>query len=78
MALGRANAFSRFVMCGGISQYNAQSKSGPTVSILEIPESRKFQIVPKKCGLTAWGTSQRNFSNIITQRIKYVSSWRGT
>ncbi|KAG7293726.1 hypothetical protein NEMBOFW57_003783 [Staphylotrichum longicolle] len=42
MALGRANAFSRFVMCGGISQYNAESKSGPT----------------------------RNFSNIITQRIK--------
>ncbi|KAK4235163.1 hypothetical protein C8A03DRAFT_37013 [Achaetomium macrosporum] len=29
MALGRANAFSRFVMCGGISQYNAESKSGP-------------------------------------------------
>ncbi|KAL2141094.1 hypothetical protein VTI28DRAFT_2892 [Corynascus sepedonium] len=29
MALGRANVFSRFVMCGGISQYNAESKSGP-------------------------------------------------
>ncbi|KAK3305853.1 uncharacterized protein B0T15DRAFT_212481 [Chaetomium strumarium] len=29
MALGRAKAFSRFVMCGGISQYNAVSKSGP-------------------------------------------------
>ena len=33
MAMGRANAFSRFVMCGGISQYNATTKSGPTVSI---------------------------------------------
>lgn len=32
MALGRANAFSRFVMCGGISQYNAENKSGPMVS----------------------------------------------
>ncbi|KAL2176584.1 uncharacterized protein P884DRAFT_245044 [Thermothelomyces heterothallicus CBS 202.75] len=29
MALGRANAFARFVMCGGISQYNAENKSGP-------------------------------------------------
>lgn len=45
MALGRANTFSRFVMCGGISQYNAESKSGPTVSILEIPYFRNFQIV---------------------------------
>jgi NADPH-dependent curcumin reductase CurA len=32
MALGRANTFSRFVMCGGISQYNAETKSGPSVS----------------------------------------------
>ncbi|KAL2134345.1 hypothetical protein VTI74DRAFT_400 [Chaetomium olivicolor] len=42
MAMGRANPFARFVMCGAISQYNAESKSGPT----------------------------RNFSNVITQRIK--------
>ena len=33
MALGRANTYARFVMCGGISQYNAESKSGPTVSV---------------------------------------------
>lgn len=32
MALGRAKTFARFVMCGGISQYNAETKSGPTVS----------------------------------------------
>ncbi len=47
MALGRANAFSRFVMCGGISQYNAQSKSGPSVSIFgdtlfsQLPDCRQ-------------------------------------
>ena len=31
MALGRANTFARFVMCGGISLYNAESKSAPLV-----------------------------------------------
>ncbi|KAH6623637.1 hypothetical protein F5144DRAFT_368336 [Chaetomium tenue] len=36
MALGRANAFSRFVMCGGISQYNSESKSGPTKNFFNI------------------------------------------
>lgn len=41
MALARANTFSRFVMCGGISQYNAATKSGPTVSYSreELPRS---------------------------------------
>ena len=33
LALGRANTFSRFVMCGAISQYNGENKSGLTVSI---------------------------------------------
>lgn len=37
MALGRANAFSRFVMCGGISQYNAESKSGPVSVLYKCP-----------------------------------------
>ncbi|KAK0649358.1 hypothetical protein B0T16DRAFT_325146 [Cercophora newfieldiana] len=30
LALARANMFSRFVICGGISQYNAKEKKGPT------------------------------------------------
>ncbi|KAL2163529.1 hypothetical protein VTH06DRAFT_5587 [Thermothelomyces fergusii] len=29
MALARANTFARFVMCGGISQYNSENSSGP-------------------------------------------------
>ncbi|KAL2019933.1 hypothetical protein VTK56DRAFT_9025 [Thermocarpiscus australiensis] len=29
MALGRANTYARFVMCGGISQYNSENKQGP-------------------------------------------------
>lgn len=37
LALGRANMFARFVMCGAISQYNAGSQSGPTVSICGHP-----------------------------------------
>jgi NADPH-dependent curcumin reductase CurA len=31
MALARANKFARFVMCGGISQYNAKEVVGPKV-----------------------------------------------
>ena len=34
MALGRANEFARFVMCGGISQYNVAEARGPKVRIL--------------------------------------------
>ncbi|KAK4131041.1 NAD(P)-binding protein [Trichocladium antarcticum] len=30
LALGRANMFARFVMCGAISQYNAGTQSGPS------------------------------------------------
>ncbi|KAJ4293050.1 hypothetical protein N0V88_005714 [Collariella sp. IMI 366227] len=40
MALGRANTFARFVMCGGISQYNAESKSGPTKNFFNIITQR--------------------------------------
>lgn len=32
MGLARANKFARFVMCGGISQYNEKEKKGPRVS----------------------------------------------
>jgi NADPH-dependent curcumin reductase CurA len=32
MALGRAKPFARFVMCGGISQYNTKDVRGPKVS----------------------------------------------
>lgn len=31
MALARAATFSRFVICGGISQYNEVEKKGPKV-----------------------------------------------
>lgn len=31
MGLARANKFARFVMCGGISQYNEKEKKGPRV-----------------------------------------------
>ena len=31
MALARAAKFSRFVICGGISQYNAVDRQGPKV-----------------------------------------------
>ncbi|OLN91673.1 putative NADP-dependent oxidoreductase YfmJ [Colletotrichum chlorophyti] len=41
MALARAKEFSRFVICGGISQYNTSNPQGP-----------------------------KNFSNVITMRIK--------
>jgi hypothetical protein len=50
-------------MCGAISQYNAESKSGPTVSIRGVILRWYEQIQ-----LTAW--PQRNFFNVITQRIK--------
>ncbi|KAH6615563.1 hypothetical protein B0J18DRAFT_283201 [Chaetomium sp. MPI-SDFR-AT-0129] len=40
MALGRANTFSRFVMCGGISQYNATTKSGPTANFMNVVTQR--------------------------------------
>lgn len=40
MALGRANKFARFVMCGGISQYNSESKSGPTRNFFNIITQR--------------------------------------
>jgi NADPH-dependent curcumin reductase CurA len=32
MALARANKNARFVICGGISQYNEKEKKGPKVS----------------------------------------------
>ena len=32
MALARANKNARFVICGGISQYNEKEKRGPKVS----------------------------------------------
>ena len=34
MALARAKAHATFVMCGGISQYNATDVQGPKVSYL--------------------------------------------
>ncbi|KAK4124450.1 NAD(P)-binding protein [Parathielavia appendiculata] len=40
MALGRANKFARFVMCGGISQYNAETKSGPTRNFFNVISQR--------------------------------------
>ncbi|KAK4032979.1 hypothetical protein C8A01DRAFT_40565 [Parachaetomium inaequale] len=40
MALGRANTYARFVMCGGISQYNAESKSGPTRNFFNVITQR--------------------------------------
>ncbi|KAK4098727.1 NAD(P)-binding protein [Parathielavia hyrcaniae] len=40
MAMGRANKFARFVMCGGISQYNAETKSGPTRNFFNIISQR--------------------------------------
>jgi hypothetical protein len=64
MALGRANAFSRFVMCGGISQYNAESKSGPTVS------SPRDAILHWCQDIWLISESQKNFFNVIGQRIK--------
>ena len=39
LALGRANAHARFVMCGGISQYNAASVQGPK-NILQVVVQR--------------------------------------
>ncbi|SPQ24816.1 158bf439-c5dd-4334-897f-a2579791bd3f [Thermothielavioides terrestris] len=40
MALGRANKNARFVMCGAISQYNSQTKSGPTRNFANIIAQR--------------------------------------
>lgn len=60
MAMGRANMFARFVMCGGISQYNAETKSGPTVSTCNYPG----------LDVLANAMKQKNFANIIAQRIK--------
>ncbi|KAK4192309.1 putative NADP-dependent oxidoreductase [Podospora australis] len=40
MALGRAATFSRFVMCGGISQYNAETKAGPSANFFNIISQR--------------------------------------
>jgi NADPH-dependent curcumin reductase CurA len=40
MALGRANKFARFVMCGGISQYNAEERSGPMRNFFNVIAQR--------------------------------------
>ncbi|KXX76343.1 putative NADP-dependent oxidoreductase YfmJ [Madurella mycetomatis] len=40
MALGRAKTFARFVMCGAISQYNAETKSGPSQNFFNIISQR--------------------------------------
>ncbi|KAL2117387.1 hypothetical protein VTJ04DRAFT_7047 [Mycothermus thermophilus] len=40
MALARANTFARFVMCGGISQYNSADKSGPTKAFFNVIAQR--------------------------------------
>lgn len=37
MALQQAKEFSRFVMCGAISQYNATDPKGPKVSHAPCP-----------------------------------------
>lgn len=43
MALGRAAKFARFVMCGGISQYNTRKLQGPPNIINVIPQRVKMQ-----------------------------------
>lgn len=40
MALGRAAAFSRFVMCGAISQYNSETKQGPSANFFNVISQR--------------------------------------
>ncbi|KAK3937155.1 hypothetical protein QBC46DRAFT_268177 [Diplogelasinospora grovesii] len=59
MALGRANKFARFVMCGGISQYNAETKQGPKVCT-----------TIKEGGRVLTGMCGQNFFSVISQRIK--------
>ncbi|KAL2260445.1 hypothetical protein VTK26DRAFT_5542 [Humicola hyalothermophila] len=40
MALGRANQFARFVMCGGISQYNAETPPAPMKNFFNVIAQR--------------------------------------
>ncbi|KAL2268303.1 hypothetical protein VTJ83DRAFT_3149 [Remersonia thermophila] len=40
MALARANTFARFVMCGGISQYNSNAPSGPSRAFFNVISQR--------------------------------------
>lgn len=40
MAMGRAATFSRFVMCGAISQYNSETKAGPSANFSTIIAQR--------------------------------------
>ncbi|KDN62542.1 putative zinc-binding dehydrogenase [Colletotrichum sublineola] len=64
MALARAKEFSRFVMCGGISQYNSATPQGPKRCIHgkkggKVLENQRSVLV-----------AQVNYANIITMRIK--------
>jgi len=43
MALGRANTFARFVICGGISQYNSSNVQGPKNIMAVISRRIKLQ-----------------------------------
>jgi NADPH-dependent curcumin reductase CurA len=43
LALSRANTFARFVMCGGISQYNAEKPQGPRYISNVISQRIKMQ-----------------------------------
>ncbi|KAK4178566.1 putative NADP-dependent oxidoreductase [Triangularia setosa] len=40
LAMARAAQFSRFVMCGGISQYNSEDKKGPGASFFNVITQR--------------------------------------
>src|SRR5690349_17686842 len=62
MALGRAKPFARFVMCGGISQYNTKEVKGPKVS--------RFQEMALFGNREVETDVGQNILNVVTMRIK--------
>lgn len=67
MALARATRGARFVMCGGISQYNAEHKQGPKVGGYSGAAMPRYKTSDIECSTD---DELQNIANVITMRIR--------